>query len=164
MTDAAQNRIFAHISKTKRPGYTKAKSTIHKKKNYYYMFTGGYTYDASTGTIGPHTTSDDQGPAGEVELTTADSGFSVTVVNDDADLDFRIKQWDLAKDGSLSGEIFSPLPGADLPGSPLPEVLSIAVTEVPTGEKGKYKGYFVTLQDSDGDVVELDPRIYDMRD
>jgi hypothetical protein len=160
MTDATQNQIFAHVSTRNQTGYTKAKDNQNKKTDYYYMFTGGYTYDPATKTVGPHTTSNDEGPAGEVELTTTPSAFSVTVVNDDA-TDFKIEEWNLAKDGDLSGEIFSPAPGQTL--DPLPEILNISVTEVPTGQKDKYKGYFVNLKNSAGQVIKLDPRIYDKR-
>lgn len=161
MSDATQNQIRAHISTTSKPGYTPAKH-VSGSTNYYYMFTGGYTYDAGRGTVGQHTSSPDQGPAGEVEFTEAASQFTISVVNDDG-TDFKIKQWNLSSDGTLTGERFNPEPNADLP-SPYPEVLSINVSQVPSGHHGEYKGYFVTLANSTGDVIKLDPRIYDMRD
>jgi hypothetical protein len=158
------NRIRAHLTSSNNAGYakakTKSKGSSGKDQTFYYMFTGGYWYDASQQTIGQPTGSIDDGPAGEIALNAAASEFTIDLV-DDTGKGFRITQWNLGKDGDLTGETFSPPPDDDLtaPGVSL----TIDVANVPADEHGKYKGYFVTVTAPDGTSVELDPRIYDMR-
>ena len=152
--------IRALVSTEKLDGYVKAKDDSSPKKDYYYMFAGGYNYDGVNHTIGAPTTSPDEGPAGEIKLSTATSTFSITVA-DSTGKNFKIRDWNLGSAGTLSGENFSPLPGAVQ--DPTVTTLPITVSAVPEDQHGHYKGYWVTLVNDDGAIIELDPRIYDMR-
>jgi hypothetical protein len=158
MTTNTNNNIKAKV-RTDKPdnSWTKAKDDSAPKNDYYYMFTGGYLYENNT--IGQHTQNEDEGPAGEVEFLTGQTSFNIAV-DDSTGKGFKIKAWDLSGDGDLN-ETFTPTPGVDLP-TPVSD-LTITVGDEGAGQKNKYKGYYVTLVDSDGYQIELDPRVYEKR-
>jgi hypothetical protein len=159
MSNDDLNAIQAHVSPTKIDGYTKAKDDSNPKKDYYYMFSGGYYYDKNGDTLGGPTPNAGDGPAGEIKLSEETSTFSITVV-DTTGKNFKIRDWNLGSTGTLSGENFSPVPGAVQ--SPTVTTLTITVSAVPADQHGKYKGYWVTLVNDEGSIIELDPRLYDM--
>ena len=90
MTNSDLSAIRALVSTEDLTNYTKAKDDSSPKNNYYYMFTGGYNYDGDNQTIGEPTTSPNEGPAGEVKLSTATSTFSITV-EDSTGKNFKIR-------------------------------------------------------------------------
>ena len=154
----SNNNIKAKV-RTDKPdsGWSKTKDNSPGKNTYYYMFTGGYWYQ--DGTIGEHTASEDDGPAGEVELLDGQTSFNIAV--DDATSNgFLIRNWDLSSDGSLN-EAFTPAPGTVQ--DPPVSNLTITVGAEGAGQKNKYKGYYVTLVGTDGYEIQLDPRIYEKR-
>ena len=102
---------------------------------------------------------EDEGPDGEVEFLTGQTTFNIAV-DDSTGKGFKIKAWDLSGDGDLN-ETFTPTPGVDLP-EPVSN-LTITIGAEGAGQKNKYKGYYVTLIDSDGYQIELDPRVYEKR-
>jgi hypothetical protein len=160
MTTNTNNNIKAKV-RTDKPdnNWTKAKDDSTPKKTYYYMFTGGYLFDSSTNTIGRHTQNEDEGPAGEVEILADQTSFNIAV-EDSTGKGFKIKAWDLSGDGDLN-ETFTPAPGVDLP-TPVSNQ-TITVGAEGANQKNKYKGYYVTLVDSEGYQIELDPRVYEKR-
>lgn len=156
----SNNNIKAKV-RTDKPNnkWTQTKDNSPAKTKYYYMFTGGYWFDENSNTIGNHTSNDDDGPAGEVEILANQTSFTITV-DDSTGKNFKISKWDLSSDGSLS-EVFTPSAGTVQ--DPTVSSLTISVGAEGANQKDKYKGYFVTLVNDDGYEIDLDPRIYEKR-
>ena len=159
MTSTSGNNNIKAKVRTDKPNndWTKTKDNSAAKNEYYYMFTGGYWYQ--NGSIGSHTSSDDDGPAGEVEFLANQTSFTINV-DDATGKGFKIRNWDVSSDGDLN-EVFTPAPGT----VSNPPVASMTITVGAEGanQKDKYKGYYVTLVDTDGYEIELDPRMYEKR-
>jgi hypothetical protein len=160
MPNPDTSKIKAKVSTTQGSNYTPAENPDGSRStDYFYMFTGGYTFDSSTNQPGPPAASEDSGPAGEVELNDGRPGFSITV-DDGTSSGFKICGWNLGSGQGLSHVTFNPPPDTDI--EPPRSTLAITATGLGNDESGNYDGYFVTLKNAAGIVIKLDPRIYDM--
>lgn len=159
VTNPDLSKIKAKISTTKGTGYTPGRTVTGPSTQYFYMFTGGYEWDSAGNKLGGPTSSEDDGPAGEVELTTNRPGFSIEI-DDSTGTGFQITCWNLASDAFLQSVSFQPTPNVPL-NKPTSK-LSITATGLAHADHGNYDGYYVTITNSNNETVELDPRIYDM--
>lgn len=147
-------KIYAQIRKDQPSGYQPTDTP-----GYFYMFTGGYPFDYGKGTIGSQPVGDDDGPAGEVKLSSEEDSWTIEV-KDHTGEDFKIARWNLGSE-NIPGISFDPEPNTDF--DKLKGKIKIDASNVPTGHHDSWDGYSVTLKNDSGTRVKLDPRLYDVR-
>lgn len=120
---------------------------------YYFMFTGGYAFAQGPVTDEPPGDEDADEAADEVRFAQETDRWIVEL-DDDTGQDFRIVRY-RPRGSQLDEASLDPPPDTDLEPS---KSLTIEVSDLPSDfDAERFRGFKVTLENEDGERIELDP-------